>query len=237
MPSADVFRREILSPHARHMHTHQVRAGHAHHAHELRSAAGPQEAVAATILVARDGGKDDGSDHLINLLLIILGIAFLALLLVSALFLIRRARQQRLRREQELQPQQGEKGGVLPPYGDAAAAGRGGLTIETKHNGRSSVFYIGRDGQPMLQNPNSPPHSPDNVPEIRITFPDEQDENGRPRSGRVVVVRVGDNASVGLEPVSEEQLPAYEKEAMGQFHSIDMDRIGGLKEKDAVIFQ
>jgi len=66
------------------------------------------------------------------------------------------------------------------------------------------------------------------VPEIRITFPDEQDESGRHKSGRVVVVRVGEH-SVGLEPLDEEQLPAYERE--GGFHSIDMDRIGGLKEK------
>lgn len=89
----------------------------------------------------------------------------------------------------------------------------------------------------MLANPHSPPHSPDNVPEIHITFPDEQDEQGRPKSGRVLVVRVGDNATVGLEPVREEQLPAYEKEAKGGFYTIDMNQIGGLKEKDRNMFQ
>lgn len=81
--------------------------------------------------------------------------------------------------------------------------------------------------------PESPtsPLSPDNVPEIRITFPDEQDESGRRKSGRVVVVRVGETG-VGLEPLNEdEELPAYEKEGGGRFHSIDMERIGGLKEK------
>lgn len=83
----------------------------------------------------------------------------------------------------------------------------------------------------MMKNPSSPPLSPENVPEIRITFPDEHDEAGRRKSGRVVVVRVGETG-VGLEPLPEEQLPAYEKEVGGRFHSIDMDRIGGLKEKN-----
>ncbi|TQS37827.1 hypothetical protein Golomagni_01687 [Golovinomyces magnicellulatus] len=72
--------------------------------------------------------------------------------------------------------------------------------------------------------------TPDSVPEIRITFPDEQDESGRRMSGRVVVVRVGESG-IGLEPLREEdQLPAYEEKG-GRFHSIDMDSIGGLKEK------
>jgi len=82
----------------------------------------------------------------------------------------------------------------------------------------------------MINTPTTP-LSPDSVPEIRITFPDEQDESGKRKSGRVVVVRVGET-SVGLEPLKEdEQLPAYEKESGERFHSIDMERIGGLKEK------
>jgi len=84
----------------------------------------------------------------------------------------------------------------------------------------------------LTSNSSSPPLSPENVPEIRITFPDEQDESGRPKSGRVVVVRVGEHG-VGLEPLRDEQLPAYEKEAGQRFHSIDMERIGGLKEKSS----
>ncbi|KAK2604330.1 hypothetical protein N8I77_007272 [Diaporthe amygdali] len=98
-------------------------------------------------------------------------------------------------------------------------------------NGHSSVLVFNKDGQPMLANPNQPPHSPDNVPEIHITFPEEEDDSGRRKSGRVLVVRVGDNATVGMEPLDEEQLPAYEKESSHQFYSIDMDDIGGLKEK------
>ncbi|GJN69046.1 herpesvirus latent membrane protein 1 (LMP1) domain-containing protein [Purpureocillium lilacinum] len=177
--------------------------------------------------ITRRSDGDDGPDNMINLLLIILGLVFLALILASLLFLFQRRRRIMRQRMQNLAAQNETK----------QTSNHRGLTIETSHNGRSSILYIGRDGQPMLQNPNSPPHSPDNVPEIHITFPDEQDDQGRSRTGRVLVVRVGDNATVGLEPMHEEQLPAYEKEAKGQFQSIDMDQIGGLKEKDRSLFQ
>jgi len=66
------------------------------------------------------------------------------------------------------------------------------------------------------------------VPEIRITFPDE--EGSKRNSGRVVVVRIGDNGGVGLEPLKEEGLPAYERGEGGGFKSLDLERIGGLKE-------
>jgi len=121
-------------------------------------------------------------------------------------------------------------GGTLPQYHEIKKSGNHRrLTIDTG-NGRSSVIVF-NNGQPMLTNPRSPPHSPDNVPQIHITFPDEQDDQGRPKSGRVVVVRVGDT-TVGLEPLNDEQLPAYEKESSTQFYSVDIEKIGGLKEKE-----
>ncbi|EGX97190.1 hypothetical protein CCM_01850 [Cordyceps militaris CM01] len=179
-------------------------------------------------LISRNSNSEDGSDKMINALITVLVLAFVSIILISTLYFFRRSR-----RLQKLRNQS------LPTYNDASKEPmlQHSLTIETKHNGRSSIVVIGRDGQPMLQNPNSPPDSPDNVPEIHITFPDEQGDDGRRKSGRVLIVRVGDNAAVGLEPVREEQLPAYEKEAKGQFQSIDMDKIGGLKEKDRSLFQ
>ncbi|KAI6783883.1 uncharacterized protein J7T54_001759 [Emericellopsis cladophorae] len=189
----------------------------------------------ARAILARSSSTDElgdfEDDSMINMLLLVLGLVFVALVFLSALFLIRRRRMQ-----------QRMHNGILPSYNDSKlhSHGRGppqGLTIETSHDGRSSTIYISRNGQPMLANPNSPPHSPDNVPEIHITFPDEHDNEGRHQSGRVLVVRVGDNATVGLEPVQEEQLPAYEKESKGDFYSVDMDQIGGLKEKDRTTYQ
>jgi len=167
-----------------------------------------------------DQGLDDNRKT-INMLIGVLSLVFVGLVLATCLIYIRRMRQQRriLR-----------SAGILPTYADATQPGTFTIATTDKH-GRSSVLVIGRDGQPMLTNPRSPPNSLDNVPEIRITFPDEQDDAGRTKNGRVLVVRMGE-ATVGLEPVKEEQLPAYEKETNSQFYSIDMDKIGGLKEKN-----
>ncbi|KUI54436.1 hypothetical protein VP1G_01729 [Cytospora mali] len=181
----------------------------------------------ARSLLAIRGDDDSGNTNVIHLLIIVLGVlVVLGLLLVGILIALKRTRrQQRMR---------GDSG--LPQYNDvvqeagARTNNHQRLTIETR-NGRSSVLVM-KDGQPMLANPSSPPHSPDNVPEIHITFPEEEDESGRRKSGRVLVVRVGDNATVGMEPLDEEQLPAYEKESSHQFYSIDMDDIGGLREKE-----
>ncbi|KAL2752800.1 hypothetical protein ACRALDRAFT_2112649 [Sodiomyces alcalophilus JCM 7366] len=173
--------------------------------------------------VQDDDMPASGDDDVLGYMIIVLGLLFVGLLLSSVLLLLRRHRQKR----QMLQNDS------LPSYNDVKAhRNHNNLTIQTTQNGRSSILVINRDGQPMLANPNSPPSSPDNVPEIRITFPDEQDESGARKSGRVVVVRVGDGGVVGLEPVQEEQLPAYEKDNKSEFYSIDMDQIGGLKEKE-----
>lgn len=195
-------------------------------------AAAPPSSAA---LSARD--VDNSTDRVLNILLAVLGVVFFLLLVASTGFLLVRSRRRRQRRRRNLDAKEANDDEEAPPYSAEdnkhRSLVRPGLTIETTHKGRSSILVIRPDGQPMLQNPDSPPHSPDNVPEIRITFPDEHDDEGRCKSGRVLVVRVGDNAALGLEPlVADEQLPAYEKEAKGPFRSIDMDRIGGLKEKD-----
>ncbi|KAL7626764.1 hypothetical protein AAE478_003538 [Parahypoxylon ruwenzoriense] len=171
-------------------------------------------------LSRRDLGLGNESDTVVDLMIGFLAVAFFALVLVALLIMVRRAR-----REQALQND------TLPQYNDIKhddIRNTRHLTIQTA-DGRSSILVL--NGRPMLADPNSPPYSPNNIPEIHITFPDEQDENGRHKSGRVVVVRVGET-TVGLEPVKEEQLPAYSKECSTGFYSIDMDQIGGLKEKD-----
>ncbi len=174
-----------------------------------------------TNLIARGTEQASDNSSVVNLLIALLVLVFFGLLAFALLVLLRRMRRQKQMREE-----------TLPQYHDVKRTGNHRrLTIQTGSNGRSSIIVVGGKGQPMLANPQSPPHSPDNVPEIHITFPDEHDEQGRPRSGRVVVVRVGET-SVGLEPLNTEQLPAYEKESKTQFYAIDMDKIGGLKEKE-----
>ncbi|UKZ77320.1 hypothetical protein TrVFT333_005040 [Trichoderma virens FT-333] len=172
---------------------------------QLANKIAPAGQIGPLKVFARGDDSDNGSDTVINALLIVLGIAFFILILVSILLVLRRVRRKRQQQNPETQEP------ILPSYNDVKNGhpNHRGLTIETTHNGRSS---------------------------IHITFPDEQDEQGRRKSGRVVVVRVGENATVGLEPMHDEELPAYEKEAKGQFYSVDMDKIGGLKEKDHSYF-
>lgn len=173
-----------------------------------------------TKVVSRGIDETGDNNNVVVLLIVLLVLVFFGLLAFSLLALMRR-----MRRQKQMMNE------TLPQYHEIKKSGNHRrLTIDTG-NGRSSVIVFNNNGQPMLANPRSPPHSPDNVPQIHITFPDEHDDQGRPKSGRVVVVRVGDT-TVGLEPLNEEQLPAYEKESSTQFYSVDIEKIGGLKEKE-----
>lgn len=157
--------------------------------------------------------RDDASFNRLQttLLIALLTLFVLAVVLVGALFFLRRVR--RARKDVEAQ---------LPLYEKRQSSHRR-LTITTS---RDSVFVYS-EKKDLMENSSSPPASP--VPEIRITFPDEVDSAGKRQSGRVVVVRVGEH-SVGLEPLQED-LPPYERDG-DRFDSLDLDRIGGLKEKD-----
>ena len=74
------------------------------------------------------------------------------------------------------------------------------------------------------------PMTPDSpVPEIRITFPDE-DEKGQKRKSQVMVLKIGERGAVGLEPYHEEPLPPYQK-SNERLESLDLERLGGLREK------
>ena len=173
----------------------------------------------SAVLHVRDTSSTTMSTTMIDLLIALMVLIFVSLLLVGALYTIRK-----IRRSKAIARQQ------LPQYNEKPTSNHRRLTITAAPYGRASSIYVYDEKSSMISTPSSP-LSPDNVPEIRITFPDEQDEAGRRRSGRVVVVRVGETG-VGLEPLKdEEQLPAYEKETGERFHSIDMERIGGLKEK------
>ena len=107
------------------------------------------------------------------------------------------------------------------------------LTISATPYGRKSesVFVL-NEKSAFLDMSNSPPPSP--VPEIRVTFPEEEDEDksGKPKSPRVVVVRISESGGVGYEPYTEEHLPPYQSSEGGRFESLDLDRMGGLKEKE-----
>lgn len=174
------------------------------------------------ILSVRDYTSTGLSPITVDLIISLMVLIFVGLLIVGALYTIRKIRKSRAIKRQ-----------TLPQYNKTPAqrSNHRRLTISASpYDGRASSIYVYDEKSSLTNNSASPPLSPDNVPEIRITFPDEQDESGRRMSGRVVIVRVGEKG-IGLEPLKDEQLPAYQKESTERFHSIDMERIGGLKEK------
>ena len=175
--------------------------------------------------VSDDSSSSAMSPTIIDLLIALMALVFVSLLLVGVLYLVRRIRRSRAIARQQLPLHNDPKTSKNVPNHRR-------LTITAAPYGRGSSIHVYDEKASMMSNPSSPPLSPDSVPEIRITFPDEQDESGRRKSGRVVVVRVGETG-VGLEPLKDEQLPAYEKEAGERFHSIDMERIGGLNERSS----
>lgn len=153
------------------------------------------------------------SNGMVDLMILLLVLVLLALTLVGGLLVLRRKRQSV------------SKNSVLPVHNGQVADNSRRLTI-TAHKHDSIFVYD--EKRSLMQNSDSPPPSP--VPEIRITFPEEEDEAGRRKSGRVVVVRISEAGSVGLEPCKEE-LPPYQTTDTGRFHSLDIERMGGLKEK------
>jgi len=164
-------------------------------------------------LIKRSEDGSLSSTHL-ALLVTLMMLVLLGMLCIGGLMFLRSVR--RGRKQAQADPE-------LPVY-EKRQSNFNRLTITAMpYKGRESVITYS-EKQNLMDSPTSP------VPEIRITFPDEVDESGKQQSGRVVVVRVGDH-SVGLEPVQED-LPAYQRDASDRFDSLDLDRMGGLKEKD-----
>jgi hypothetical protein len=166
-------------------------------------------------LTARGGDNDGLSTTHVALIVSLLMLVLLGMILIGGLMFLRSMRRAR-------------KNAQLPQY-EKRQSNLNRLTITAMpYKGRESVLVYS-EKQQLIRNAPDSPSSP--VPEIRITFPDEVDESGKPQSGRVVVVRVGEH-SVGLEPVQDD-LPPYQQDASDRFDSLDLDRIGGLKEKDS----
>jgi hypothetical protein len=172
------------------------------------------------VLVVRDNGSTTAlTPTMINLLIALVILLTAAVLLVGGLFVLRSVRKSRKQREE------------LPVYNEKPTTrvmNHRGLTIATPAGSKRASSIIIQEKQNLIDNSASPPPSP--IPEIRITFPEEVDEHGKRQSGRVVVVKVGEH-TIGLEPLREE-LPPYQQSEADRFQSLDLERIGGLKEKE-----
>jgi hypothetical protein len=153
-------------------------------------------------LVVRDGSLsgDPGTFYLLVVLTILF---FVGCLCIGALLVLRRIRNSRQKSDVEGQGFKSHRRSRHPPS----------ISITNE-----KAAFLHSD---------SAPSSP--VPEIRITFPEEESTDGK-RQSRVVVVHITEKGGVGYEPY-EEQLPAYEEKESGRFQSLDLERIGGLKEK------
>lgn len=162
--------------------------------------------------------SDDGSlsPAMIDLLISLLVLVLLGIVLVATLLVLRRKRQNQMGLE-------------LPVHNGQCSANHRRFTISASSNTRTQSILVYDEKRSLMENSSSPPPSP--VPEIRITFPEEEDESGKRKSGRVVVVRISDAGAVGLEPCKEE-LPPYQSSDAERFQSLDIERMGGLKEKE-----
>jgi hypothetical protein len=152
-----------------------------------------------------------------DLVVALLALVLLALCLIGMLYYLRRQRQ-------------AHKRNLLPTHRRCPSQRR--VTISaTSFLGDAESIYVVDEKQDLTNHSSSLQNSP--VPEIRITFPDEDGANGKRQSGRVVVLRIADSGSVGMEPLTRDQLPPYQQHDAERFQSLDLGRMGGLKEKDA----
>ena len=151
-----------------------------------------------------------------DLVVALLALVLLALCLIGILYYLRRQRQ-------------AHKRNLLPTHHRCPSQRRLTISATSFLGDTESVYVVDEKRDSTITSLNHP-SSP--IPEIRITFPDEEGACGKRQSGRVVVVRIADSGAVGMEPPSKEQLPPYQPSEAGRFQSLDLDRIGGLKERD-----
>ena len=164
----------------------------------------------------RDSEDDEAWDNM-DLTIILVAVCFCTMMAVGALYAVRKYRLVRAMNRQ-----------TLPVYNDRNAHG---LSIDPPAYSPTGItsYYDEKSG---LSSPRSPATPVSPVPEIRITFPDDVDEQGRAVKGSVVIVKIGEKGGVGLEPLrDEDQLPKYERDGK-KWDEVDMDMIGGLKEKE-----
>lgn len=163
-------------------------------------------------------GQDDSSytPEMANTIISVLGLIALLCFCFGGFFFLRRRRQQ-------------PSASLLPIHSKSAHHRQ--LSISTTFDGpRHSSLYVYDEKRNLIANALSPASG--SVPEIRITFPDEEGTSEKTCGGRVVVVKVGDSGTVGMEPLQEEFLPPYQTNDNSRFQSLDLNRIGGIKEPE-----
>ena len=180
-------------------------------------------------LRARDAAEPPFAPAIATLLIVLLALVILGVASVGALFLLRHVR----RRRRLASPQPHDNIPAAPAMTSPAAF----LQRKPSHKRAAAVtaaplgpvHYPSADEKAALMGGEKDSRSSSPVPEIRITFPDE--EGAKAGSRRSVVVTISDRGAVGLEPCRDEPAPPYQTPADGRFQSLDMERMGGLREK------
>lgn len=165
-----------------------------------------------------DTSTDDDipSFEMNHLIFVFFTLLLLASICSIALYAIRRKRMAR-------------EAAVLPTYHQVSHHRSASISnFNTGHRNESVFVYD--EKMNLIHNSSNPPSGA--VPEIHITFPDEDEKSGGSQKGRVVVVHITDSGSVGMEPLNRDNLPPYQKEDADRFQSLDLERIGGLREKE-----
>ena len=186
------------------IHAHSA---HVHH-HHRRSFHSEREAPTAEMpplrrLVVRDDKSNSTSltPTMVNLLIALLVLVLVGILLIVALMVLRSRRNRRQQVAQEQAEKIAGSNPDLPVYTASSRTSQKSnhrrLTITAAPYGRNSKPIYTYSEKEILMN-DSPPTSP--IPEIRITFPEEEDEMGKRKRGRVVVGSVSEMGSVGVEP-------------------------------------
>ena len=117
---------------------------------------------------------------------------------------------------------------MLPQY-HAHTHHRSASVTNLPNLARNETVFVYDEKMNLIANSANPP--PSAIPQIRVTFPDDDEHSGQPRPGRVVVVHVTDTGSVGMSPLSQGPAPPYQHADAERFQSLDLDRMGGLREK------
>lgn len=152
----------------------------------------------------------DDINHYFGFVCIILLVA----ILISTFFLIRRYRKH-------------ITSDLLLHKGDLEAAS--GHHRSTNPASPQPSFVV-REKEAFIASTFGPPTG--TPPAIHLTLPGELDDGTKCESDRVVVVSIGEHGEVGLSPLVQEQLPPYKEHASERFQSLDLERLGGLKETE-----
>ena len=175
-------------------------------------------------IIGRRDGADSTSPLTMNLLiaLVVVLLVGFCLSLIAVLLGLRARR--RKRREAAEMPFQAS------PRPASRFSTHTLLTIATGPFARQTETSTINEKEILIDNESFESPMEQSIPEIRVTLPEETDEGGQRRSGRVVRVSVSEAGGVGFEPYNEECIPPHQKVGTSDFQFVDLERIGGLKE-------